>query len=288
MNLSGEVALVSGGASGIGLALARGLVSRGARVAIGDVNADSLARAAEMLKQAGIAVLPVKLDVANAASWEAAAAVITDSLGPVGILCNNAGVGTGTRDTTTLDLADWNWVVGINLTGVFLGTRTFAPGMVSRGSGHILNTASVMGLFPKPRHAAYVATKFAVVGYSESLRIELAPAGVGVTVLCPGLVTTPLRENSQKVKPSNSVGADIAAAVAALASEGRPAGIDPAEVAATAIDAVEQNRLYAITHREYDSVIEERQRRLSEGFAYAPLHEPPEDPTFLAAEFLNN
>lgn len=287
MNLSGKVALVTGGASGIGLALARGLAQRGARVAIGDVNAVALAQAIDTMAREGLDVLPLQLDVADAASWEAAAGIIADTLGPVGILCNNAGVGTGSRDTAGLELTDWNWVVGINLTGVFLGTRTFAPDMVSRGAGHILNTASVMGLFAKPMHAAYVATKFAVVGYSESLRMELAPAGVGVSVLCPGLVRTPLRENSQRVKPSNRDG-DTTVAIAALAAEGRPEGIDPEVAAAAAISAIAENRLYAMTHGEYGSVIEERQRRLLDGFARAPRHDPPEDPTFLAAEFLKN
>ena len=285
VELSGETALVTGGASGIGLALARGLARGGARVVIGDVNADALDAAAGTLSAEGLAVTPVRLDVADPDSWARAATEVEAALGPVGILCNNAGVGTGTRDTPGLGLSDWNWVVGINLTGVFLGVRTFAPAMVARGRGHILNTASVMGLFPKPRHAAYVATKFAVVGLSESLRLELAPAGVGVSVLCPGLVRTPLRANSQRGKPSNQAG-DTAAAVAARAAENRPEGIAPDEAAATALAAIREDRLYAITHGEYAPVVEERQRRLAGGFARAPRHDPPEDPTFLAAEFL--
>ncbi|HEU0221818.1 MAG TPA: SDR family NAD(P)-dependent oxidoreductase [Paracoccaceae bacterium] len=265
--LSNRVALVTGGASGIGLAIARSLAAAGMRVAIGDIDETALERAAAELRSEGATILPLILDVGDAASWARAAAEIEHSLGPVQVLCNNAGVGPGRSKVEDLSPEDWNWTLQINLTGVFLGTRTFVPRLVSGGlEGHVVNTASILGLFPTPFHAAYVTSKFAVVGLSEVMRMELAPKRIGVSVLCPGLVRTRLRANSLSRRPSRPE-ARPPVAVAAEPGPDRPLGIAPETVGPFVLSAIRDSRFYVITHPEYGGVIENRMQRLIDACA---------------------
>ena len=172
---------------------------------------------------------------------------------------------------------EWNWLLGINLGGVFLGVRTVAGRMKSRGRGHIVNTSSILGLFPKAYHAPYTAAKFAVVGFSEALRAELAPHGVGVTIFMPGLVRTAQSANARA--PEEVANSAVADAIA------KPKGIEPEAVSDIVIGAILENRLYAITHPEYLPVVENRMKRLIEAFQSAPA--TGEDILFLAHDSLN-
>src|SRR5262245_39018703 len=173
--LTSKTAFITGGASGIGLAMAHAFAAQQMNVAIADVNAESLDAAASELRALGARVSAVVVDVRNRDNWEQAAARVESELGPVDVLCNNAGV-TGYSPLAETAPADWDWIIAVNLTGSFNGVHTFAPRMIARGTGgHIVNTASTAGLYAMKSATvgAYVASKFGVVGMSEMLRREL-------------------------------------------------------------------------------------------------------------------
>ena len=190
--LNNRTAFVTGGASGIGLGIAKALASEGANVAIADVQADRLASALFELRSITSSVMTLEVDVRDKASLEDASSRIESELGPVSILCNNAGIGGGGK---VLDTAEESWknVIDINFWGVLNGIQVFLPGMLERGGpGHIVNTASFSGIQGHGHQSAYGSSKFAVVGLSEFLRNDLAETGVGVSVLCPHVVDTPI------------------------------------------------------------------------------------------------
>lgn len=269
-NLAGKTALITGGASGIGLGMARAFIAAGLRVAIADVNETALAAAKADLPGLGLAVT---LDVTRAADWQAAVDAVEAALGPVDILCNNAGVGQGRfadgRDTTVAEMPEalWRMVLEINATGTFLGARTLAPRMIARGCGHIVNTASTGGLMAPGGIAAYCASKFAVVGLSESLRAELAPAGIGVSVLCPGGVRSNLFASSVAIRARTPDAFD------GLATQGSEAlrieqaqRMDPVRVGEMVLRAIAENAMYIIPHPEYRGHVEERHAALLAAF----------------------
>ena len=282
-DLAGKAAFISGGASGIGLATAHALSREGMRVAIGDINPTALEQAAEGLRRAGADVCPVVLDVADPVSWSDAVGETERAFGLVQILCNNAGVGPARSDVTEVPRQDWDWALRINLGGVFNGTQAFVGRMKAAGrGGHVVNTASILGLFPNGFHSAYVASKFAVVGLSESMRIELAPSGIGVSVLCPGFVRTPLRHTSQRLRPSSS---GLDEAVRGAVSE-RPSAMEPEAVAARVVQGIRENRLYILPHPEYRPVVEDRMNRILSAFEASADPAYTEDITALGAESL--
>lgn len=270
-SLAGRTALITGGASGIGLGMARAFVAAGLKVAIADVNEASLAAAKGELPGLGAAVV---LDVTQAAQWEAAVDAVEAALGPVEILCNNAGIAQGRfadgRDTVVAEMPEalWRLVLEVNATGTFLGARTVAPRMLARGGwGHVVNTASTGGLMAPAGIAAYCASKYAVVGLSESLRAELAPAGIGVSVLCPGGVRSSLFASSVALR------ARTPGAFPGLATEGTEAlrveqaqRMDPVRVGEMVLRAIEGNAMYIIPHPEYRGHIEERHAALVAAF----------------------
>ena len=190
-------AFVTGGASGIGLGIAEALAARGVPVTVADIDAESLADA---VAGHGGALRAQQLDVRDRAGWARARAEAEAALGPVDILVNNAGIAPSGKGFADLDPADFDRVLAINLVGVFNGVHTFAAAMRERGRGHIVNTSSMAGLsFVAQGVGDYSVAKFGVIALSEGLRDELAPHGVGVSVLCPGLVTTNLGRNAVKL-----------------------------------------------------------------------------------------
>lgn len=192
--LEGRVAVITGGASGIGLGIARAFAGAGARLALFDVEERALAEAEAELSKRGAEVIAVRADVSDAASLDAAARQVEDRFGRVHVLCNNAGV-LVQGPLAESSAADWRWLVGVNLFGVANGLARFLPGMRAHGEGgHVVNTSSVAGLLALPGLGIYSATKFAVLALSETLRAELAPDGIGVSVLCPGGVRTRIHE----------------------------------------------------------------------------------------------
>jgi NAD(P)-dependent dehydrogenase (short-subunit alcohol dehydrogenase family) len=260
LDLSGKAAFVTGGASGIGLALGRALAEAGARVMLADVEEKALDEAVASLKGGNLPeVRGTVCDVRDAAAVERAAEAAIDAFGKVHIVCNNAGVG-GSSGTQNIELPDWRWVIDVNLMGVVHGVRAFMPHLTSHGEGgHIVNTASMAGFLAGTGFGPYTATKFAVVGLSEALRDELAPQGIGVSVLCPGWVRTRITE-SRRNWP-NDYGAPPAprsGPIAERIAELVRTGMEPSAVAALVLAAIRNNELYVFTHPHMRSPLEAR------------------------------
>jgi NAD(P)-dependent dehydrogenase (short-subunit alcohol dehydrogenase family) len=188
-DLKGKVALVTGAASGIGQATSLKFAQEQADLVITDLNEDGLNDTAEQIRALGRKVLPIRTDIARREEVEALCNNALEEFGRVDILMNNAGVALY-ADIIDTDLADWEWMLGINLWGPIYALHFLLPHMVARKSGHIINIASWMGLLGQPANGAYAASKFGIVGLSESLRAELERFGIGVTVVCPGIVQT--------------------------------------------------------------------------------------------------
>ena len=184
-----QIALVTGGAGGIGSALGRELAAAGARVVLTDVRSDGLAAAAQALAEEGFDIETAHLDVSDAAEFRRVVDEVVARHGRIDLLFNNAGIGI-TGEVRDMDQEAWDRIVDVNLKGVVHGIQAVYPRMIAQGSGQIANVACVAGLVPFPLTAAYCATKHAVVGLSTSLRAEAKGLGVGVSVVCPGTVAT--------------------------------------------------------------------------------------------------
>lgn len=266
--LSGRVAFVTGGASGIGRGLAQAFLAAGMKVAIADIDEGALAEAAASL---GADVMPVVLDITGAAAWQAALDAVEARLGPVALLCNNAGLGQGRRaDGGPVLMAEmpeevWKLVIDTNLHGTCLGIRAAVPRMIAAGrGGHVVNTASMAGLIAPAGLTAYAASKYAVVGLSEALRAELAPQGIGVSVLCPGAVSTNFYVTSA-VRRDAIMGQDATRAFAPGRTDSA-ARMDPRSVGEHVVRGVRANHLYIMTHPEYRPLVEARFAAIRGGF----------------------
>jgi len=253
--LTGKTAFVTGGASGIGLALGRAFAQAGMKVMLADIEANALEAAVASLRDIGPAVRGVKCDVADAASVEGAAKASYDAFENVHIVCNNAGVAVGSGiDNISLD--NWRWVLDVNLMGVLHGISVFLPHIRAHGEGgHIVNTASMAGLNSGMGFSPYSASKFAVVNMSEGLAKQIKPLGIGVTVLCPGFVRTRISESGRnrperygrmQVPAPGTPAAGLAEDIATLVR----AGLDPSEVAAQVLTAIREDELYVFTHHD--------------------------------------
>ncbi|MEM7016714.1 MAG: SDR family NAD(P)-dependent oxidoreductase [Pseudomonadota bacterium] len=191
-DITGKVAFITGGGSGIGLGMAEAFLSAGMKVAIADIRTDRMAEAASQLKEKGHEVLSVEADVRSPEELSKAADAVEAAYGKVHVVCNNAGVGGGGM-FEEMGLAAWERVLDINLWGVVHGAHVFAPRIKKHGEGgHIINTASIMGMIPGKSISMYSTSKFAVVGFSECLRQDLADDNIGVSVVCPFIVDTRL------------------------------------------------------------------------------------------------
>src|SRR5712672_1023693 len=219
--LAGKTAFVTGGASGIGLALCRAFAQAGMKVMLADIEADALAAAVKSLRDFGPEVRSVICDVADPVSVARAAEASYQAFGNVHVVCNNAGVAAG-GGIDNISLDNWRWVLDVNLMGVLHGIRSFLPHIRSHGEGgHIVNTASMAGMNGGLGLSPYTASKFAVVGMSEGLSLQLKPLGIGVTVLCPGFVRTRIsgsgRNRPERYGPAQPL--DPASPAAAMVAE---------------------------------------------------------------------
>lgn len=262
--LAGKTAFVTGGASGIGLALGRAFAEAGMKVMLADIEAGALEAAVNSLSS-GADVRGVLCDVADPESVERAANSTFEAFGTVHVVCNNAGVGGGSG-IDDISLPTWRWVLDVNLMGVVHGIHAFLPHIRKHGEGgHIINTASMAGMNSGLGFSPYSASKFAVVNISEGLATRLAPLGIGVTVLCPGFVRTRIweagRNRQDRYGPADRLDPESAAGkfVAHLAELGR-SGLDPSDVAGQVLKAIRANELYVFTHHsaEWRAELEER------------------------------
>lgn len=260
---SGKTAFVTGGASGIGLALGRAFAEAGMQVMLADIEADSLDRAVDDLARIGPDLRGVVCDVSDAASVDAAADATIAAFGKVHIVCNNAGVAGGSGiDDIRLD--DWRWVMDVNAMGVLYGVRAFVTNMCNHGEGgHFVTTASLAGHVTGMGFSPYHASKFAAVAISEGLARELAPHNIGVSILCPGWVQTRISESNRNRQsrygaPRTPAPGTNNAAITALVQEMLRNGLDPANVAARVLDAIRANDLYIFTHPEMHAEVEAR------------------------------
>ncbi len=188
---AGKIAFITGGASGIGAALSESLAAAGAHVWIADRQIEAAETVARRLRGTGATAHAVALDVRDAGAFEAAITETVRTSGRLDFLFNNAGIGIG-GEVDALTLEDWTDIIDVNLRGVVHGVQAAYPVMIAQGSGHIVNTASMAGLITTSAQAGYAATKHAVVALSKTLRVEAAAHGVQVSVLCPGVVRTPI------------------------------------------------------------------------------------------------
>lgn len=257
-SLAGKTAFITGGAKGIGLGIAKAFVARGANVMLADIDAEELTKAAASL---GDNVDTVECDVTDPDAMKAAADKTIERFGKVHVLVNNAGVGGGgAAGETSLD--DWRWVVNINLLGVVYGVETFVPLIKSHGEGgHIINTASMAGQIAHPLTGGpYNATKFAVVGYSETLRVQLADQGIGCSVLCPAWVDTDIYKSGLRA-PSNA-GIDAKAAMETPEFQQIEAviksGLSPDLVGEWTAESILADRMFIFTHPDMKPAIEAR------------------------------
>src|SRR5882757_7024898 len=260
---AGKTAFVTGGASGIGLALGRAFAQAGMKVMLADVEATALQAAVKSLQEFATDVRGALCDVADPASVDHAAKMSFEAFGNVHVVCNNAGVAAG-GGIDNISVDNWRWVIDVNLMGVLHGIRAFLPHIRAHGEGgHIVNTASMAGKNGGLGFSPYVASKFAVVGMSEGLAMQLRPLGIGVTVLCPGYVRTGIGESGrnrpQRYGPTPTLDpASPAAALVAEIAQRLQAGLDPSEVAARVLDAIRDDELYVFTHPEMRAGIDER------------------------------
>ena len=260
--LQGRVAVVTGGASGVGSGLCRGFAAAGLAVVVADIDAAGAEGLAAELRDGGARALAVGVDVTEPESVEALARRTVDELGGVHIVCNNAGVIVGgpVQDATE---EDWRWLLAVNLGGVINGCRAFVPHLRQHGpGGHIVNTASVGGFLATPGLAIYCTSKYAVIGFSEALRQERAPEGIGVSVLCPGNVRTNLLE-ADRNRPDALAPSGGRAVVLRDAID---SGVDPVELAEPVLRGIRDNAAYIFTHAEYREIIEKRFRGVLDAF----------------------
>jgi NAD(P)-dependent dehydrogenase (short-subunit alcohol dehydrogenase family) len=263
LELAGKTAFVTGGASGIGFALGRAFAEAGMKVMLADVETGALSAAVKNLEDTGPGIRGITCDVADPASVEAAAKETYRIFGNVHIVCNNAGVATG-GGIDIISLENWRWVLDVNLLGVLHGVRTFLPHIRAHGEGgHFVNTASMAGINGGLGFSPYTASKFAVVGMSEGLAMQLEPHGIGVSVLCPSFVRTRIGESSRN-RPAQYGPAPVldpaspAAAMVAEIARQLEQGLSPAAVAERVLAAVRGNELYVFTHPGMRAEVEER------------------------------
>ena len=263
-DLTGKVAFITGGANGIGFGMARAFLSEGMKVVIADWSASHIAKAKEALKGNNAACF-VQTNVADRVNLQAAIDEALAVFGKIHVLCNNAGInGGGTADDP--DFSEFDKVMSINLGGVINCTKMIVPIIKAQGEGgHVVCTSSMAGVVPLPGLAAYSTAKYAVRGYAESLRMQLAPLGIGVSCLFPGATRTGMLyppEDDPTVDVNEIEAGDFQRALWDAAR----GAIDPLDTGRAVVEAIKQNRFYIFTNREFLDEVKERNREMEEAF----------------------
>jgi NAD(P)-dependent dehydrogenase (short-subunit alcohol dehydrogenase family) len=275
--LAGKVAFVTGGASGMGLAMVRAFTAAGMKVAIADVEQKALDAAAAEFVGTNAEIITLRVDVTDREAMARAADATEAAFGRVHVVCNNAGVAVGGR-VDEMSWADWDWVLGVNVDGVVNGVQTFVNRIKAHGEGgHIVNTASMAGHMAVPGLSVYNTSKFAVVGLSEAMRLDLAQFGIGVSVLCPGVVRTNIFDSGRNRPDHLDDGRDTANLVlaggvpeaerSARLDELLATALDPAVVGDMVVDAIRNGEFWIFTHPELRQFTAARAGEMDEAFA---------------------
>jgi NAD(P)-dependent dehydrogenase (short-subunit alcohol dehydrogenase family) len=268
-DLQGKVAFVTGGASGVGLALAHAFGRADMKVMLADVEVPALEAAVAKLSSEGIEARAVDCDVVDRASVERAAKEALAAFGKVHVVCSNAGVICG-GPIDMIASGDWEWTFGVNLFGAVHCIQIFLPLLKAQGEeGHIVTTASLAGFHAGPGLGPYVASKHALVGLTETLAAELAGSSIGVSMICSGFIRTRIgdsaRNRSQRYGPRTSISSTEQTQFEAIIRSGR----DPEDIAEKAIRAIKENELYVFTHPEFRPMIEGRFQRIMASYSSA-------------------
>lgn len=277
---AGKTAIISGGAEGIGLSIAKALGEQKMNIVLGDIDQKNLEKASLELRGFGISVLPVTLDVADETQWHNAAQQAIERFGKIHMVVNNAGIGGDTGPIQNAQTKGWQWALDVNLMGVMYGAKVIVPWIKQHGEGGwIINVASMAGMGGIPYNGAYTATKTAVVALSESWAAELQSKGIKVSVLCPAFVQTriydsdrnrPLKYQNDTATPTNE---DSFADKTKHLVEN---GIDVSIVGKRVVEALNDGELYIFTHPNYRAIVQRRFQAIDAAFeraAQSPLLE---------------
>ena len=274
-DLSGRTAVITGGASGIGLALAHRFGAAGMQLVLADVEDTALDSALSQIGAAGVDVAGMRCDVSDLEAIRALETFARATFGNVHLLCNNAGVGSGGLIAEPDDFDMWRWVIDVNLWGVIYGCKVFLPGMIEHGEGaHIVNTASMAGHASAPLMGPYNVSKYGVVALSETLSKEMlmTKSGVGVSVLCPAFVRTAIGSSRRNMPDALKAGhgPEAAGDTQSAIDQMIASGIPPAEVADAVHDAIVDDTFWILTHDESKPAITERARQIVDGINPIP------------------
>lgn len=265
-SFTGKTAVVTGGASGMGRAMALRLARAGMNIAIGDVNDDSMATVVSEAKALGVEAIGVHTDVADEAANLALNAAACDAFGQVNVACLNAGVTGSAGRSWTLTKEDWDWTLGILLDGVVNGVRAFVPQMVEHGDGHVVMTASIAGHVSSAYSGPYMVAKHGVVALAETLHHELRAekSDIGVTCLCPGFVNTDIVAATRR-RAAGEVGAvqdELGGKWLDFSERALAGGIDPEVVGEQVYDAIVDNQFWLFTDEAWDEAIGQKNQQI--------------------------
>ena len=273
-NYKDKTAVISGGAEGIGFAIAQAMGQQGMNIVLGDIDQTQLAKAETTLLGQGVSVLTVKMDVTDPEQWRSMAEQATERFGKVHMLVNNAGVASAPGPIEATNHKDWDWVIDVNLKGVIYGAEAIVPLIKQHGEGGwMINVASMAGMLGVPYAGAYTATKVAVVGMTESWHFELAKHNIHVSALCPAFVKTRIhlshRNRQQEHREQNRKVNSNAAPKHNAAQELVENGIHPELVGQRVVEALNAKELYIFTHPSQREAVQQRSKAIDDAFARA-------------------
>ena len=264
-DVKGKVAFITGGASGMGLGMARAFAAAGMKVMIADIEAGPAQKAVDELKAKGYEAACVKVDVTKLEDVQAAAKKTIETFGKVHVLCNNAGIAIGGKSETA-SMRNWHWVMDVNLWGVVHGLQVFMPLLKAHGEGgHVVNTASMAGMYGIRNSGPYNASKFAVVGITETMMGENRKTGIGISLMCPGVVNTNLGTSGRN-RPGRlwRRGGREKSGLGALTN-----GLDPNIVGRLVLEAIQDDQPYIFTDPALRNLVELRTKRILAGYDWA-------------------
>ena len=267
----GRTAVISGGAEGIGLSIAKALGEQKMNIVLADIDEKNLLKSTTELESLGIPVLGALLDVADEMQWKSVADKAIEKFGKVHIVVNNAGVGGDSGPIENQETEGWQWALGVNLMGVVYGAKVMTPLIKDHGEGGwILNVSSMAGMGGVPYSGAYTASKAAVVALSESWAAELQDKSIGVSVLCPAFVQTRIYD-SERNRPdkykSENYQIENESSFSKQTKQMVKDGIDVSIVGKRVVEAINHGELYIFTHPNYRQVNQERFNGIDEAFA---------------------